>query len=259
MEVFMRFFLVSCVVLSGFVLTGPAMAQEVPQSLVRSGQTVLNISASERQTVQQDLLIASVRFETEGTDSRTLQDKINQLVSKALDESKKYTDVKVVTDNYYVYPYDPNQYVPRPDGTMEEPKEKKPVIWRGAQGLSLKSKNSEQLLKLMGSLQEMGFQTNNLSYTLSPESFETIRDSLMESALAKLKVKADRASKALGKKEAELVEVSVDTAYPQYPQPMMARAEMAMDAGASAKFAAPVASPGESEITLTVSARAVLK
>ena len=258
----MRFFLVLCAFISVLGVSAPAKAQDASQSLVKPGQTVLNISASERQTVQQDLLIASVRFETEGADSRSLQDKINKLVAKALEESKKYGEVKVVTDNYYVYPYDPNQYVPpQPQPTEKtEPKEKQPIIWKGSQGLSLKSKNSEQLLKLMGALQDMGFQTNNLSYTLSPEAFETIRDAMMESALTKLAAKAERASKALGKKEAELVEVNVDTAYPNYPMPMMARAEMAMDSGgAQAKFAAPVASPGESEITLTVSARAVLK
>ena len=70
--------------------------------------------------------------------------------------------------------------------------------------------------------------------------------------------KAERAAKALGKKEAELVEVNVDTAYPNYPMPMMARAEMGMQA-MDMKSAAPVASPGDSEITVTVSARAVLK
>jgi predicted secreted protein len=242
--------------MTGF--TTQAMAQEA-DSLVKPGQTVLNISATEHQTVQQDLLVASIRYETDGADAKSLQNKINTLVAKALEASKQYTEVKVVTDNYYVYPYDPNQYIPQPEDKLDAPKEKQPIIWKGAQGLSLKSKNSEQLLKLMGELQDLGFQTSSLNYTLSPEAFETIRDSLMESALQKLSDKAQRASKALGKKEAELVEVNVDTAYPQYPAPMMARAEMAMDAGSSAKMATPVASPGESEITLTVSARAILK
>lgn len=249
----MRFFLILSVLFAGF--TAPAMAQEA--SLVKPGQTVLNISASERQNVQQDLLIASLRYETESPDSAALQNKINTLITNALTIGKKYQDVQVATDHYYVYPYDPNpQPHPDPDQRIEN-SEKKPVVWRGSQGLQLKSKNSADLLKLLGELQAIGMQTNNLSYTLSPESFEIVRDGLMESALTKLREKAERAAKALGKKEAELVEVNVDTAYPNYPMPMMARAEMAMDK--SAGYAAPVASPGDSEITLTVSARAVLK
>lgn len=254
----MRFFLILSVLFAGFTTQAmaPAFAQEA--SLVKSGQTVLNISASERQNVQQDLLIASLRYETESTDSAALQNKINTLITKALEAGKKYKDVQVATDHYYVYPYDPNQQ-PHPDPEEKiDNHEKKPVVWRGSQGLQLKSKNSADLLKLLGELQAMGMQTNNLSYTLSPESFETVRDGLMESALTKLREKAERAAKALGKKEAELVEVNVDTAYPNYPMPMMARAEMGMQA-MDMKSAAPVASPGDSEITLTVSARAVLK
>jgi predicted secreted protein len=140
----------------------------------------------------------------------------------------------------------------------KDPKDRKPLLWKGSQGLELKSKNSEQLLKLMGELQEIGFQASGLNYTLSPESFESIRDAMMETALKKLTAKARAAAQALGKSDAELVEVSVDTGNPyQPPMPMMARAEMG---GAMAKdMAAPVASPGESEITLTVSARAILK
>jgi predicted secreted protein len=253
----MRFFLILSVVFAGFTTQAvPAMAQEA--SLVKSGQTVLNISASERQNVQQDLLIASLRYETEGQDSAALQSKINTLITKALEAGKKYKDVQIATDHYYVYPYDPNQHAhPDPEEKIDN-HEKKPVVWRGSQGLNMKSKNSADLLKLLGELQAMGMQTNNLSYTLSPESFETVRDGLMESALTKLREKAERAAKALGKKEAELVEVNVDTAYPNYPMPMMARAEMGMQA-MDMKAAAPVASPGDSEITLTVSARAVLK
>jgi predicted secreted protein len=248
----MRFFLILCVLTAGFA--APTMAQE-QGSLVKPGQTVLNISASERQNVQQDLLTASLRYETEGNDSKVLQNKINTLMAKALATAKEFPDVQVSTDHYYVYPYDPN---PQPYPVDQSASERKPIIWRGSQGLNLKSKNSADLLKLFGALQDLGMQTNNLSYTLSPETFETVRDGLMESALTKLREKAERAAKALGKKEAELVEVSVDTAYPNYPMPMMARAEMAGMA-MDAKMAPPSASPGDSEITLTVSARAVLK
>lgn len=252
----MRFLPVLCVFTTLLALPGPASAQTA-ESLVKSGQTVLNISASETKAVQQDVLISSLRAEYEGKDSTALQNKINTLTAKALEMAKKFDDVEVMTDNYYVYPYDPNQYAhPDPEERIEDV-HKKEVIWRGSQGLQLKSKNSEKLLKLMGELQAIGFQTSSLNYTLSTEAFETIRDSLMESTLKKLSEKAKNAAKALGKSSAELVEVSVDTGYPQPPVMMMARAEMST--GTDAKMASPMASPGESEIVLTVSARAILK
>lgn len=246
----MRFLAILAVFSMGFSISGFA----AEETLVKPGQTVLNISASERVVAQQDQLIAALRYETDAGDARTLQDKINTLMGKALELAKKYKDVKVSTDNYYTYPYDPNPQPVQP----HEQNEPRKMMWRGSQGLNLTSKNSEQLLKLTGELQDMGLQMGNLSYTLSTESFETIRDSLLESALKKLSDKAKRAAAALGKSESELVEVNVDVGYPQPPM-MMARAEMAMDMGAPAKVATPSASPGESEIILTVSARAVLK
>lgn len=252
----MRFFLLFCVLAASFSLFQPALAQE--ESLVKPGQTVLNIAASERKVVPQDLLIASLRFESDSTDPRALQSKINGLMQKALDKAKSYEAVDTSTDHYYVYSYDPNQNAhPDPEERIKDTEEHK-LIWKGSQGLQLKSKNSEALLKLMGELQDMGFQSSGLTYTLSPETFEAVRDSMMEGALAKLAERAKRAAKALGKDSAELVEVNVDTGYPSPPMPMMARAEMAQMKG-GADMAAPSADPGESEITLSVNARAVLK
>jgi len=69
--------------------------------------------------------------------------------------------------------------------------------------------------------------------------------------------KADRAARALGKSSAELLEINVDMGGFQQPQMMRA---MSMGAEmASSKMDAPVAAPGQSDITLTVSARAMLK
>jgi predicted secreted protein len=98
-----------------------------------------------------------------------------------------------------------------------------------------------------------------LQYSVSPELMEETQNSLLEAALTKLKTKAERTAKALGKASAELLNVNVDMGSPHYPQPMMARAEMAMDSMAGAKMAAPVAEPGETDITLTVNATALLK
>lgn len=98
---------------------------------------------------------------------------------------------------------------------------------------------------------------NGLNYTLSPEKAEEIKDSLMEAALVKLKARADRAAKALGKNNTALVEVTIDAGNNYYGAPMMR--SMAMDSGAAMeKMATPVAEPGQSEITLTVNARALL-
>ncbi len=249
----MRFFIVllACLTLLPFNVR----ADDNDGAQPKAGQTILNISATERQSVPQDLLLANLRYEADRKDPKELQNEINTLMKASLEKAKAYDKVEVSTDNYYVYQYDPN---PQPVPVTKGQDPRKNWMWRGSQGLSLKSKDSESLLKLMGELQDLGLQSSGLTYTLSPETFETARDTMMESALKKLMEKAKRAGKALGKDSGELIEVNVDTGYPNPPMPMMARAEMAYAKGA-ADMAAPVADPGQSEITLTVSAKALLK
>ena len=102
----------------------------------------------------------------------------------------------------------------------------------------------------------MGLMMSGMSYTLSPDKADAVKDSLMEDALSKVRARAERAAKALGKTGTELVEITVD-ANTDFPRPMMAMMKGGMEAADA--MATPSAEPGQSEITLTVSARAVLK
>ncbi len=219
------------------------------------GETVLHISATERAQVPQDLLTASLRIEKQDVDAKAVQTEINTVMAKAVEAAKAVSTVKVSTGHYYVYQYDANpQPIEKQDG-----KEVKPAMkWRGSQSLQLQSTKAEDLLKLAGSLQDSGLVMENLGYSLSPEKADEAKDSLMEAAIAKVKVKADRAAKAMNKGRAELVEINVDSSDNFVHAPVMMRA-MAMDGGAMEKASAPTAAPGESEITLTVSAKALLK
>lgn len=242
-----------------FALPFTAHAQEAKSVLdLPEGQTIVNLSATERVEIDQDLLIGSLRYEEESKDPTALQNKINEVMKKAVELGKKYPEVKLSTEQYYVYPYD---YDPSPETKENIPPEDKTTkperIWRGQQGLQIKSKKADDLLKLSGELQALGLSMSGLNYTISPELLEQTQESLLEGAIIKLQSKADRTAKALKKSKADLLEMNVDIGG-YYPQPMMARMEMASDAG-SAKMAAPVAQAGQSEITLTVSAKALLK
>lgn len=237
--------------------TTPAATPETAPAKISfpgMGETILNISATERVQVQQDLLIASLRIERENADAKTVQAEINEIMKKSVDTAKAVPTVKTSTGQYYVYQYDPNPN-PQPLKAGEKPALK----WRGTQTIDLQSTNADDLLKLAGILQDSGLIMNGLTYSLSPEKADEAKDNLMEAALAKVKARAERAAAAMGKTRTDLVEVTVDTADNMVHPPMMMRA-MAMDAGgAMEKSAAPSAEPGETEITLTVSARALMK
>lgn len=247
--------------LAALALSAPPARAQDDSGLVRlrEGQTIVNLSASERRDVTQDILTASLRYETQGKDPKALQNEINTVMKKVLDRARATEGVKVSTDSYYVYPFDP-----APPAPVPYPHEEKGGIditgrnWRGSQSLRLESRSADTLLELTGALQDMGLLLGGLSYSLSPEKAEEVKDSLMEAALAKLEARAQRAGKALGMAKAELVEISIDTANNESPMPM-ARMAMIADAAPMSKGSTPAAEPGETEIVLNVSARALLK
>lgn len=241
----LRYTALAAIVTLSVLPLAPAMAQmQDPILTMPDGQVILNISATERREVSQDLLVANLSYTAINTDSRALQNEINTVMAKALATAKKVTDVKVTTGSYQVY-----------QTTDERSKEQK---WQGSQSVTLKSKDSEKLLKLVGELQDMKLNTEGLNYTLSPEMAVDVQDSLMEAALKQLQERADRAAKALGKSKAELRDVNVQgNDIPYQPMPY-ARGAVMMKAEAM-DMAAPVAAGGDTTLTLSVNARAILK
>jgi predicted secreted protein len=236
------------------LVSAPAQAQEDTLKLPPPGTTILNLSATETQKVPQDLLVASLRMEVDGDDLVTVQSKVNLAMQNALERAKKEADLKVTTGGYSVYPYDPTP--PRPDGTQNP--DKLPQRWRAQQTLEMQSLKPDVLLKVAGELQGKGFAMNNLGYTLSPEKYESVQDDLMVKALSKLEAKAGLASKSLKKSKYEMLDVNLSSGGPVHP--MYARAEMmAMDSGMAKSTPMPVVAAGETDVSLTVSARVLLK
>lgn len=207
----------------------------------------LNVSASESVEVEEDLLIVNLRFETEGKNSQEVQKEINEKMTNALAEVKKHKKIRASTEHYSVYKYSPRV----------KKGEKRRTIWKGSQSMQLKSKDSTEILKTTGILQSMGLAVNGLSYVVSPELREETRDSLMEKSVEKLLNKAKRVAKVLGKDDIEVININVDSNN-YYPSPMPMRASglsmKSMDAES-----VPVASPGQSRISTTVSATILIK
>ncbi len=235
-----------------FLLMAPApvFAQiEDPIFKLQQDESLLHITATETREVDQDLLIANLRIEVEDESNKTVQNDINTGMAKALDLAKKYKDVKAITRSYNVHQYDKN------GGRKNMPRR---MVWKGQQSVQLKSKNAEELLELAGKIQEAGFLMGGLSYTLSPEVAAQVQDEMLEAALEKLQSRAERAATALGKKKAELKEINTQGNYVPH-QPVYARGAPMMEMAMDSKMAAPVASPGETTITMNVSAKALLR
>ncbi len=221
-----------------------SMAQDGMVSALPAGGTLLNISATESVEVEQDLLVANLRVEKRLADAKELQQEINLMMKQAIEEAKKFDDLDLATNRYYVHEYNT----------------KTQKLWQGAQGITIKSKNAEDVLELSGRLQDQGFLMNGLNYQLSPEKHEEVRESLLETALEKLITRAKRVGSAIDKPNVDLWEVNVDAAPSRnYPQPMMATRMVSMDMAESSAMAAPVAQSGKDQISLSVSAKVILK
>lgn len=238
------------------LLAAPAFASPAAYNLAAlpEGQTMLNVSANEWVEVEQDEIMADLRIELEGDDPAALQDKVNTMMSAALTKAKAVAGVEITTGQYYVH--EDYREPPRPvdDGPRLQPQGKS---WRGTQTLTLTGQKADDILNLVGTLQADGLLMNGLSYALSAEKAEETRDGLLEAAIEKLRARASRVAKALGKSDVDLVELNVDSnGFATPPVPVM-RA-MAMDSMESS-MKAPSAEPGKTRVEMTVSARALLK
>ncbi len=235
--------------LASLCLTAPALAQSTdPIFSLQQNESLLYINATEQREVTQDLLTAELRIEVEHEDNKSVQNEINTAMAKALEIAKKYADVKTSTRGYMVQQYDKNL------GRKNLPVI---MVWKGTQSLQLKSKNAEALLELAGKIQDAGLSMSALDYDISPELAAQIQDEMLEAALAKLSSRAKRAASALGKTSVELKEINTQGNYLPVAPKNYARAEMMM--ASDAVMAAPVATPGETIITMSVDAKALLR
>ena len=76
----------------------PAAADDDGLRLPPTGHTLLNLTASERMTLPQDLLGASLRVESRSADPRKVQDDINKAMTAALALTKAVAAVKTTSD-----------------------------------------------------------------------------------------------------------------------------------------------------------------
>lgn len=238
----------SIVAFTGFSVTAMAQYKDAVFELEKD-DSLLHINATETREVDQDLLIATLRIEAEDASNKTVQNDVNKGMKAALDLAKDYTDVKAVTRGYNVYQYDKN------GGKRDRARD---MVWKGSQSVQLKSKDADALLELAGKIQGAGFLMGGLEYTLSPEVAAQVQDEMLEVALVKLQARAQRAAKALGKSKAELKEINTQGNNVPRAQTYHRGAKMELMA-TSADMAAPVASAGETTITMNVSAKALLR
>jgi predicted secreted protein len=212
---------------------------------LQPGQLLLNLNATEQEEVDQDTLNINLQFSVQGRDRIQLQNEVNEALRKTIALLEADGRVKFSTTQYQVYTIEAG----RPSRTdVENP------VWLAQQGISLASIDSAAVLELTGQLQALGLTVSAQYYSLSAARYEEVAARLLDAALIKLQQRADTAAGSLGKNRAELVEVSLDGS----PNFAYLEKGMVMAMRGAADMATPVAAPGETTVSMSVSARAVL-
>lgn len=202
---------------------------------------VLHLQAEASSTVIPDTAVIVMSVEKQGADSAALNQEVNQIMQRALAESKATKGVEASTGTYQSYPRYDNK------GQRNG--------WNVRAELILKSKDFGALGNLAGKLSTSMLITSN-QFEVSRALREQEEAKLQEQALRAFQQKAEQASRLLGYRTWQIREVTLGTSLNQGQprQPMLAMRAMAM------AEAAPVAiEAGQTTLQLTVAGSIQMK
>ena len=247
--------------LAGTALMAMALPVAVRADDKDDGSTSVQLNAEARKMVQQDRVAATLAIEVTGKDASKVQADINTKMQAAQVLYKDVANVKPSTGAYNVYKeYEPEP-APKKGGAAWTPLEREEhSFWRGSQEIKLDGAKSDDLLKLIGSLQKQGFAVRNLNFYMSRDAEDAVKDGLIVEALGNIKARAENIRQALGMKTIRYAKIDLDNNGGVQPMAMMARAPMMMKSmDAAAPMPEPVAEAGETEVVVNVTAEVKLK
>ena len=209
--------------------------------------TVMNLDAEARRTVAQDRVQATLTYQTTAKTAAEAQAEVNRKLQAGLAVANAAKGVKVNTGSYNTWKQYPPEPGPKP---LAQAEREKNVTWTASQSLQLDGADKDALLKLVGQLQGQGFATDGLSFYLSREAADKLKDELTVEALGTIQARAKAIAGTLGVPNVHIARITIgNVAQPYQPRMMMAMAKADM-AGEAAP--APVAQAGESDVSVNV-------
>ena len=189
--------------------------------------------------VENDWITAVVGVTAEDANPAALADRVNKDMAWALEQARAESKVKARSGGYSTWPV-------QEEGRLRR--------WQASQQLVLEGSDSAALTRLVGALQSR-LQLVSFQFSVSDERRSKVQEELVTEALTAFRARAALVAKGLGASGYTLDDVSVETASPGFPVPMM-RAQMAM--AASDKMAPPAVEAGTSRVAVTVQGSIVL-
>lgn len=191
----------------------------------------VNFSVTASDQVENDLLVAILYTEKQGTNASALAAEVNETVHWALAQVKDNTAIKFQTMDYRTNPVYRKQ-------TLSG--------WEVRQSLRLESAEATVLSELLGALQER-LAIQSIDYQLSPKQRRLAEDRLINEALAAFEQRAQQITQQLKRPGYRLVKLQIRT--DEHSRPPVLRA-MAMEARSAST--PPAFVPGEQRLTVEV-------
>jgi predicted secreted protein len=153
----------------------------------------VNLTAEASQETENDILVAVLSAQKEGSEPASLSDSVNQLINQAIDEAKQHPEIKLQTLGYQTSPIYQQQRL---------------TGWRIKQSLRLESRESAKLSKLLSRLQNK-LALESISYSVSDERRKATEEMLIKQALSTFQDRAQLVTEALGRHTYRLVEMTI--------------------------------------------------
>jgi predicted secreted protein len=190
----------------------------------------IHLSSTANTEVENDVLIAILYVQREGSKLPPLVNDVNEHIAKAVKQSRQIPHIDVQTLSHQTDPIYDKQ---RLSG------------WRVRQSILLKSQDSESLGQLIGDLQPI-LAVESIQYTVSLNKMREVEDKLIAEAIDAFSQRAKLVTNQFGYSRYRLVDINIDTATAIHS--MRTRgAVMAMEV-----IAPPTIEAGKQEIQVTV-------
>ncbi|SDI65421.1 SIMPL domain-containing protein [Pseudomonas panipatensis] len=214
---------------AAIALSGTSLAAQAEDS-PRYNQVSLHAEAS--QEVAHDRMHVTLYSEEQDADPAKLAADTTNALNAAVAEARKVKGVTVSLGSRNSYP-------------IYEEKGQKISAWRERAELRLESADFAALSQLTADL--LGkLKMGNMSFSIADATRQQNEDSLMKSAVAAFKARAQLLTGALGGKDYRLVNLNLSSAGNPRPMPVMRMAAMKADAAP-----APTIEAGSSEVTVS--------
>jgi predicted secreted protein len=211
------------------ILPLAAVADDRPLSYDR-----IDLSESATVDVDNDLLVAELFAQAEGSDAAAPANQVNQLIAWAVAAAKHHDAIRVQTLGYHSNPVYKNSTIRG---------------WRVSQSMRLESRDSGVLSDLIGQLQAR-LKVSSIGYQVSDQQRRKHVDDLTDEALRRFTERATRIARTLGHSGFRIVRLSIND---DQPRPMPVARGLMMEAAADVAVAAPQLEAGTRKLSVSVS------